>query len=125
MSAVPAPTNRHKPQAAEYRYVRDTAQFQELRTKFRSFTIPMTVAGLVWYIAFVLFATFAPELVAMPVAGNINLGIVLGLLQFVTTFAITWIYISFANKKLEPMQAAIRDAMENGDIAQQLEKEEK
>ena len=125
MSAVPPPANRHKPQAAEYRYMQKTEQFQTLRSTFRSFTIPMTVAGLVWYIAFVLFATFAPEMVAKPVWGNINVGIILGVLQFVTTFAITWIYINFANKKLEPMQAAIRDAMENGEVANQLAKEGK
>jgi len=84
----------------------------------------MTVAGLVWYIAFVLFATFAPDLMATPVLGNINLGIVLGLLQFVTTFAITWVYISFANKKLEPMQAELREAMESGEIAEIVAKKE-
>ena len=124
MSATPLPTDRHKPQAAEYRYVQNSAQFQELRSTFRSFAIPMTVAGLVWYIAFVLFATFAPDLMATPVLGNINLGIVLGLLQFVTTFAITWVYINFANKKLEPMQAELREALESGEIAEIVAKKE-
>jgi len=84
----------------------------------------MTVAGLVWYIAFVLLATFAPDLMATPVLGNINLGIVLGLLQFVTTFAITWVYINFANKKLEPMQAELREALESGEIAEIVAKKE-
>ena len=119
MSATPLPTDRHKPQAAEYRYVQNSAQFQELRSTFRSFAIPMTVAGLVWYIAFVLLATFAPDLMATPV-----LGIVLGLLQFVTTFAITWVYINFANKKLEPMQAELREALESGEIAEIVAKKE-
>lgn len=120
MSAPLMPADRHKPQAAEYRYVQNSAQFGELRSTFRSFAIPMTVAGLVWYIAFVLAATFMPDLMATPVAGNINLGIILGVLQFVTTFAITWIYISFANKKLEPLQSDLRDAMESGKIAEIL-----
>ncbi|MDO5030533.1 MAG: DUF485 domain-containing protein [Corynebacterium sp.] len=122
MSATPVPAKRHKPQAAEYRYVQDSAQFQQLRSTFRSFAIPTTIAGLVWYIAFVLFATFAPDVMAIPVLGNINLGIVLGLLQFVTTFAITWIYINFANKKLEPLQAELREAMESGEIAEIISK---
>lgn len=122
MSATPLPADRHKPQAAEYRYVQNSAQFKQLRSTFRSFAIPMTIAGLVWYIAFVLFATFAPGAMAISVLGNINLGIVLGLLQFVTTFAITWIYINFANKKLEPMQADLREAMESGEIAEIIAK---
>lgn len=124
MSATPMPADRHKPQAAEYRYVQSSPEFGKLRSTFRSFAIPMTVAGLVWYIAFVLMATFMPDLMAKPVMGNVNVGIILGLLQFVTTFAITWIYISFANKKLEPLQAELRDAMESGQIAEVLAKKE-
>ena len=103
VSASPQPVNRHKPTAAEYRYVQGTEEFQELRSTFRSFTIPLTVAGLVWYVAYVG-----------------SLGILLGLLQFVTTFFITWWYIGFANKKLEPKQAAIREDMESGVIAEKI-----
>ena len=36
----------------------------------------------------------------------------LGLLQFVTTFAITMFYVSFANNKLDPPAAAIRERLE-------------
>lgn len=122
MSATSQPEFRHKPAAAEYRYVQKTEEFQNLRSTFRSFTIPLTIAGLVWYVAFVVAATFMKDLMATPVFGNVNLGIILGLLQFITTFAITWWYISFANKKLEPMQAAIRDKMESGQIAESLGK---
>ena len=97
-----------------------TEEFQELRTTFRSFTIPLTVAGLVWYIAYVLLATYMPDLFGTEMSVFGNLGILLGVLQFVTTFFITWWYISFANKKLEPMQAAIRDEMESGAVAAKL-----
>lgn len=120
VSASPQPVNRHKPTAAEYRYVQGTEEFQELRSTFRSFTIPLTVAGLVWYVAYVLLATYMPDLFGteMPIVGS--LGILLGLLQFVTTFVITWWYIGFANKKLEPKQAAIREDMESGVIAEKI-----
>ncbi|RAD00875.1 DUF485 domain-containing protein, partial [Burkholderia multivorans] len=46
------------------------------------------------------------------VVGEINVGLVLGLLQFVTTFAITMFYVSFANKKLDPPATAIRERLE-------------
>lgn len=72
----------------------------------------MTVAFFVWYIAYVLIATFASEWMSTPVFGSINIGLIFGLLQFVTTFVITYIYIMFANKNLEPRQAAIRQKME-------------
>lgn len=87
-------------------------EFQDLRSTFRSFTFPMTVAFLVWYIVYVLLATYSPSLMAIPVVGTVNLGIVLGVLQFVTTFIITWIYVKFANKKIEPKSAHIRELME-------------
>ncbi len=120
MTSHQMPVNRHKPGAAEYRYVRQTEEFQQLRTTFRSFTFPMTIAGLVWFVAYVTAAMFMPDVMAKQVVGLVNLGMVLGLAQFATTFLITWLYISFANNKLEPMQAKIREEMETGQIAEQL-----
>ena len=43
-----------------------------------------------------------------PVWGNINIGLILGLGQFVTTFAITTWYVWYANRKLNPMADEIR-----------------
>ncbi|AKK02622.1 DUF485 domain-containing protein [Corynebacterium epidermidicanis] len=103
---------RREPTAAEFREMQQSAQFQELRSKFRSFTFPMSVLFFVWFIGYVLVATYMPDFMATKVFGNVNVGIVLGLLQFVTTFLITWIYIKFANKNIEPRAAAIREAME-------------
>lgn len=120
VSEIQQPVNRHRPAAAEYRYVQGTEEFSRLRSTFRSFTMPLTVAGLLWYIGYVLVATYAGDFFgnSVPVFGNV--GILLGVLQFVTTFLITWLYIGFANKKLEPMQAAIRDDMESGRIAEKI-----
>ena len=120
MSEIQQPVNRHRPAAAEYRYVQGTEEFSKHRSTFRSFTMPLTVAGLVWYIGYVLVATYAGDFFgnSVPVFGNV--GILLGVLQFVTTFLITWLYIGFANKKLEPMQAAIRDDLESGRIADKV-----
>ena len=51
---------------------------------------------------------------SIPVWGNINIGLILGLGQFVATFAITtwyvwyvW-YVWYANRKLDPMADEIR-----------------
>ena len=41
------------------------------------------------------------------------MGIVLGLLQFVSTFVITAAYVSFSNKKLDPKATKIRERLEN------------
>ncbi|MEX5259479.1 DUF485 domain-containing protein [Kocuria sp. CPCC 205263] len=87
-------------------------EFQELRKTHRGFVFPLAVAFLVWYLLYVVLAMYAPQLFAIRVIGNVNLGVVLGLLQFVTTFAITGAYVSFANRKLDPKATAIRERLE-------------
>jgi uncharacterized membrane protein (DUF485 family) len=49
---------------------------------------------------------------ATKVFGNVNVGLLLGLGQFVTTFVITGIYVRFANRELDPRAAAIRAELE-------------
>lgn len=72
----------------------------------------MTVAFMVWYLLYVVVAVFAHDFMAIEIGGGFNIGLVFGLLQFVTTFLITWLYIQFANKQIEPQAAAIREEME-------------
>ena len=87
-------------------------EFQELRSRFRSFVFPMTIAFLVWYFLYVILSTYAHDFMSTKVVGEINVGLVFGLLQFVTTFAITMFYVSFANKKLDPPAEAIRERLQ-------------
>lgn len=96
----------------DFRQVQDSEQFQTLRRTHRSFVFPLTVIFLIWYLAFVIVAAFAPEFMAIQVLGNINLGIILGLAQFVTTFIITGAYVAYANRKIDPIASDLRDSME-------------
>ncbi|WP_345473376.1 DUF485 domain-containing protein [Glutamicibacter ectropisis] len=88
-------------------------EFQELRKTHRSFVFPMAIFFLVWYFAYVLLADYFHDFMSIKVFGNVNLGILLGLLQFVSTFAITAAYVSFSNKKLDPKATRIRERLEN------------
>jgi uncharacterized membrane protein (DUF485 family) len=72
----------------------------------------MSAAFLVWYLAYVLLASYAPELMATKVLGNVNVGLVVGLLQFVSTFAITTAYVRFANRHIDPAAERIRHQIE-------------
>lgn len=87
-------------------------EFVALRKKLRAFIFPMTAFFLIWYFLYVALAAFAPGFMAIRVAGNINLGLIIGLLQFVTTFAITTMYVSYANKNLDPVGNRIRERLE-------------
>ncbi len=105
----------HTPDAAasvDFEQVQSTEQFQELRKRHRSFVFPMAVAFLLWYFAYVLLADYAVGFMSTKVWGNINVGLILGLLQFVSTFAITSWYVSYSNRRLDPIAAEIRDEIE-------------
>lgn len=94
--------------------VQASEDFTELRSRFRRFAFPMTAAFLVWYFAYVLASTYAEGFMNTRLFGNVSLGIVLGLLQFASTFLITWLYIRHANAKLDPLAAQLRDRLEGG-----------
>ncbi|MGY4542997.1 uncharacterized membrane protein (DUF485 family) [Arthrobacter sp. UYNi723] len=105
----------HTPDAAasvDFEQVQSTERFQELRKRHRSFVFPMAVAFLLWYFAYVLLADYAVEFMSTKVWGNINVGLILGLLQFISTFAITGWYVSYSNRKLDPIAAEIRNEIE-------------
>lgn len=87
-------------------------EFQELRRTHRSFVFPMAIFFLVWYFAYVLLADYFHDFMSIKVLGNINMGILLGLLQFVSTFVITALYVRFSNKKLDPKATKIRERLE-------------
>ncbi len=90
----------------------ESEEFTELRKTHRSFVFPMAVFFLLWYFAYVLLADYAHEFMSIKVWGNFTMGLLLGLLQFVTTFAITAAYVSFSNRKLDPQATAIRKRLE-------------
>lgn len=85
------------PSAADiYLEVHRSAAFREVRRRYRRFVAPAAVAFLLWYLAYVVAATTAPELMARPVAGAVNVAMVAGLGQFLTTFLLTWAYARHA-----------------------------
>ncbi len=59
-----------------------------------------------------LVAAYASGFMGTKVFGNITIGLVLGLLQFVSTFVITGLYVRYAGRVLDPASARIREKME-------------
>lgn len=92
--------------------VQASPEFAELRSRLRRFVFPMSAAFMLWYLGYVLMASYAPEIMAIPLLGHINVGIVVGLLQFVSTFVITGLYVRYADARLDPVAENIRTRME-------------
>ena len=106
------PPERSSPTAEDYEAAWASPEFIELRRRVRSFAFPMTVAFMAWYFLYVLLSTYAVDFMSTRIAGNINIGLVLGLGQFASTFLITWLYIRHADRKLDPIATELRDSLE-------------
>jgi uncharacterized membrane protein (DUF485 family) len=63
----------------------------------------MSAVFLSWFAAYVLLAAFATGFVNTTLGDtNLTIGLVLGLLQFVSTFVIATVYVWYADKYLDP-----------------------
>jgi uncharacterized membrane protein (DUF485 family) len=100
---TPTPTS-----AERYLEVQRSDEFAGLRKALRSFVFPMTAAFFLWYALYVLLSAYARGFMAVKLIGNINVALVLGLLQFVSTFVIAWLYSRYAEKNLDPVADKIR-----------------
>jgi Predicted membrane protein len=93
----------------DFAAIQQTERFAGLRRRHRSFVFPVLALALVWYLAYVLLAGYAPEFMATPVFGRVNIGLLIGLGQVATTFIITMLYVAFANRSLDPVATQIRE----------------
>lgn len=103
---------RTTPTGEQFLATQASPEFQELRSRLRRFVFPMTAFFLVWYALYVALGAFAHDFMAIRVFGNINVGLLIGLGQFLTTFLITGLYVRFANRELDPRATAIREELE-------------
>lgn len=92
----PVPPRRGPSAADIYLEVQSSAAFQEVRRRYRRFVVPATLAFLTWYLVYVVAAVTAPSLMSRPVAGAVNVAMVAGLGQFLTTFLLTGAYARHA-----------------------------
>ncbi|MFF9501479.1 DUF485 domain-containing protein [Streptomyces sp. NPDC014656] len=97
------------PGAAEiYLEVQRSPAFQEVRRRYRRFAFPASAAFLLWYLAYVVAATAVPGLMARPVAGAVNVAMIAGLGQFLTTFLLTWAYARHARLRRDRAALELR-----------------
>ena len=86
----------------KYLAVQRSDEFAGLRRALRRFVFPMTVAFFLWYALYVLLSAYARDFMSTKVVGNINVALIFGLLQFVSTFLIAWLYSRYADREDRP-----------------------
>ena len=101
--------------AERYRAVQQSEEFGRLRKAARNFVFPMTAAFFLWYALYVLLSAYARGFMGTKIIGNINVALILGLLQFVSTFLIAWFYSRYADRKIDPLADKIRADLGRGD----------
>ena len=95
-----------------YAEVQATDEFQGLKRTLRRFVFPATALFLGWYLLYVLLTAYARDFMSTKLLGEINIAYVLGLMQFVSTFVIAFVYSRYAEKHFDPTADAIRHRLE-------------
>jgi uncharacterized membrane protein (DUF485 family) len=114
-------TEKATPRRAADGHIRDDAyaaiaadpDFAALRRSYRRFAFPATVVFMAWYIAYVICNNWARDFMDTPVVGNINVALVFGLLQFVSTFLIAYLYARHSNRAVDPLATKLRHQFED------------
>lgn len=92
----------------DYVSIQSGEEFQTLRSRFRRFVFPMTLLFIVWYLAYVVLAAYFHDFMSKPVFGEVNVGILLGVGQFISTGLIMVAYVLFAKRRLDPDVEQVR-----------------
>ncbi|MEJ7629538.1 MAG: DUF485 domain-containing protein [Nocardioidaceae bacterium] len=86
-----------------YDELHESDDFRSLRKSYRRFAIPWTITFFLWYMLYVVCSNWAPDFMGTKVVGNINVALIFGILQFLSTFAIAYLYARHANQELDPV----------------------
>jgi uncharacterized membrane protein (DUF485 family) len=91
---------RHDP---VYDRLAETEEFREVRRRTGVFVIPATAVFLGWYLLYVVMSNWAHDFMSNKVFGHINVALIFGLLQFVSTFVIAWLYARHMNTHVDDL----------------------
>jgi uncharacterized membrane protein (DUF485 family) len=83
-------------------------RFRSLKTRYSRAAALIAVSFLGWYLLYVLLAAFARDFMARPVFGDVTMALLLGLLQFVSTFLLAGLHALHARYALDPLAGEIR-----------------
>jgi uncharacterized membrane protein (DUF485 family) len=80
----------------------DLGALERLASKRLRVALSLTAAMLVVYFGFILLIAFAPRFLAERIVDGLSVGMALGVVVILTTWALTWTYVRWANRVYEP-----------------------
>lgn len=106
----PAHRRRRPGESGEhYAAMANDRRFRLLQKRFRRLAVSVVASFLGWYLLYILLSAFARDFMARPAIGHINMALLLGILQFVSTFVLAWRYSRYTRKMIDPLSAQLRD----------------
>ena len=104
---------------ADWEAIERSDEFRELVSKRRSFVVPATIFFLVYYMAFILLAGYAPDFMGESIYEGLTVGYVLALTQFLMVFVLGIWYLRKSEKEFDPLADKVVEAAaaaESGDV---------
>lgn len=89
-------------------------RFVQLKRNLFAFVVPAGLAFMAWYVLYVLMSAFGRGVMGTVLFGNVNVALVFGALQFVSTFGIAVLYTRYARKRLDTTAIELRDELQDG-----------
>lgn len=103
-----------EPGTAAFVALSQRTEYTNLRSTFRRFAFPMTVAGLVSYFTYVVLSIYAVGFMSTPLIGHLTVGMSLGLAQFAVVYVWTFLYVRFMSTRIDPTSQALKAQLEKG-----------
>ena len=103
----------------DWQAIEASPEFQELVTKRRSFVLPATIFFLVYYMAFIIVAGYAPDFMGESVYEGLTVGYCYALTQFLMVFVLGIWYLRKSDKEFDPLRDRVVEAaaeFEEGDV---------
>jgi uncharacterized membrane protein (DUF485 family) len=103
--------------AWRYAVMAQDERFLVAKVRYRRLALGTVVVFLGWYLAYVALSAFARGFMARQVIGNVNVALVLGVLQFASTFVLAWWYAHYSRRSIDPLTAQLREEAGQGRVA--------
>jgi uncharacterized membrane protein (DUF485 family) len=98
---------RHEPYAPETHGY--SADLTALRSAYRMLRRVSTLTAFGSFVSYVLLSCYAPDLMGTKIAGELSLGMAVGVLQLVVTFAAVFWYGHSAQRSVDPLARVVRE----------------
>ena len=87
-----------KPELSDWDRVAAHSEFKDLMVAKARFVVPATMFFVVYYFALPVLVGYAPELMAKPVWGPVNIAYLFALSQFFMAWGVAWLYMRAADR---------------------------